>query len=159
MKKVMFFVICVFLFSACNKDEDPINEKTFHEIAKSYYFQVTFAAGSSSEVQCYEIAPFYSEDNAILLYINSSSNSVDNDLYWSQLPYTTSTNDLYYYEIGDSGILYLGRKADEGSSWNTSGTYFYKAVIIPNSIYAKNLKKGIDHSNYEIVKKVYNIKD
>lgn len=154
----MFFVLCVFLFFSCNKDDD-LSYKEYHSIADKYYFEVTFAAGSSSEVQYDGLTSFYSKDNAILVYMCTGSNQGNTVYYWSQLPYITPSNDLYYYEIGDTGIIYLGRRAAEGANWNTSNTYGFKALIIPNTIYAKNLKKGIDHSNYEIVKKVYNIKD
>jgi len=164
----ILLIIGVTMFS-CEKDyvtrdefnnlQEQVDGKTNTNI-RVKYFNITFSGGNSSEVYYSGIHDeFYiTEDVVVLIYIYTGANSANTVYYWSPLPYSLEHGGFYSYEIGSTGLLYIKRSAGEGYTFDP-GTISFKALIIDKIVYLNNMKKGVNHSDYEQVKKAYGLQD
>jgi hypothetical protein len=162
-KILIAFVINLLLFTGCKKgDTGPsgkdgkdgaanissttYNASTWLSGSGSWYVNLSVPALTSSNLNSAGVQVFFS--------INSGAN-------WWALPYTEVASTDYFFNYttsaGNVQPQWVYNGVGLGSNPNTyySATVQLKVVVIPPAL----IKPGVDNTNYEEMKKAYNLKD
>ena len=161
----------LFIFASCAKDgevgpqgeqgiqgEQGVQGETGEDGTEAvvYTFSLTFTSTDWGEGFT-GLGTYNSNTDAILVYIKGGT-------YYSLLPYTilyepVPKNVLVYAEIDQTGLVWIETVWDDGSigsPWTSDVTIAFKAVHIKG---VSGNKSSIDYSDYEQVKKYYNLPD
>lgn len=167
MKKLFLITLSsMFMFVACKKEdmskyatkEDLANLATKDEVkedskADVYEFTLTFGPNVT-----WGFAPTIYKENPndiVLTFINYDY--IGNDPTWTQCPLTIGNFSIIPEFVNYSLIINIVRSdGGSGSPFTTSRSYQFKAVVIPVKKFEEN--PDIDYSNYDSVKKVFNLK-
>jgi hypothetical protein len=125
--------------------------------AKTFNFNLTFDPGETYE--SYGGITGFNTDDVLLVYIYWADYG---EPFYVQLPFAENNNGISFYaEFSEvSGYIFVNTiwaNGNSGSPWSTSTTLGFKAVLISSA--ARLANPNIDYTNYNEVKKVFNLKD
>lgn len=172
MITVLILAIGTFFCTGCSKDGDYADSNHSHsEYAPTDHrhseiqtivkkFTATYNGAGQQIAECYYsgLSGQIGEDDAVLVYTKTNTNATGTYFYWTAQPYVENGYS-FYYQIGDTGLLYLYADAGEGYTWTGDFQKLIKVIIIPHQVYTDNCAKGVDHNNYEMVVKAYHLED
>jgi hypothetical protein len=131
--------------------------------AKTFNFSLTYNAGEKAK--SYSGITGFNTDDVVLVYA-LTSNYGGTSGYYVQLPYVSDGNGTtlppinFWSEFNESnGLIFVNTtKVEDGSSpWLSTITLDFKAVLISSS--QRNANPNLDLTNYNEVKKAFNLKD